>query len=536
MQEKIWMKRWNENLTHTLEYPKISIDKLFEKGAEWYPDKPFIIFYGKKLDYETSWRYILGLSSYLKRLGIKKGDRVGISMQNSPNWVISFFGIINAGALAVLLNPMLKNEELEKIVLDSELKLILTTDDLVQKIKGVATKLQINIMSGDVRFFLPKETIVPVPLQLNKEYDRENVISWDEAVKTEFASKHVTLYNTDPAMIAYTSGTTAIPKGCVHTHGSIIANAMASAYWRGVTPATVELSVAPFFHVTGLSFSVLGPLYESATIVPLYRWEREAAVESIEKFHVTHWVTVPTMIADLLAMPNVEKHDFSSLTFVGGGGAAMPKALLERFEKIIQLNFVEGYGMTEMMGQSHVNPTHWRKPGSIGIPQFGVDAKIIDPETLEEIGPSETGEIVFTGPSQFERYYRKEKETKESFVDIDGRSYLRSGDIGYMDEDGFFFVVDRLKRMINRSGFKVWPLEVENVIYRMPEIRECCVISSRDKRVGEEVKAFIVVKPDFEDRITKDDVVVNAKLIFPKKGKIKLPKNANLNFPISLQR
>ncbi len=282
---------------------------------------------------------------------------------------------------------------------------------------------------------------------------------------------------------------------------------MASAYWRGETPATVELGTAPFFHVTGLSFSVVGPIYESGTIIPLYRWDRQAAVESIEKFKVTHWVAVPTMIGDLLAMPDLEKHDFSSLRFIGGGGAAVPKALLERFEKIVGLNFVEGYGMTEMMGQSHVNPTPWRKPGSIGIPQFGVDAKIIDPETLKELKPGETGEIIFTGPSMFSGYYGKERETQEALVEIDGKRYVRSGDIGFMDEDGFFFVVDRLKRMINRSGFKVWPLEIENVIYRIPEVKECCVVSTKDSRVGEEVKAYVVLKPGYEGKISREYIV-----------------------------
>ncbi len=511
MPEKIWMQKWNENITYGLDYPKISLDKIFEKGAEWYPDKPAMIFYGKKLDYKTSWRYILGLSSFLGKFGITKGHKAGILMQNSPNWIISFFGIINAGAIVVPLNPMLKSEELEKIVLDSGLKIILTTDDLVQKLKQVASKLSIDVMSGDVKFFLPDNPIIPLPAHMNDEFDRGEAISWVDAINSEPSMNKEVLHSNDPAMIAYTSGTTAVPKGCIHTHGSIIANAMASAYWRGTTPATVELSVAPFFHVTGLSFSVLGPLYESATIIPLYRWDRQAAVKSIEEFHVTHWVTVPTMIADLLSMPDLEKHDFSSLRFVGGGGAAVPKALLERFEKIINLNFVEGYGMTEMMGQTHVNPTHWRKPGSIGIPQFGVDAKVIDPETLKALNPNETGEIVFLGPSKFEGYYRKEKETMDSLVNIDGRNYLRSGDIGYMDEDGFFFIVDRLKRMINRSGFKVWPLEVESVIYRMPEVKECCVVSTRDNRVGEEVKAFIVLKQEHKGKIAADDIIKHCK-------------------------
>lgn len=507
MNKKIWFKKWNENLTHTLDYPAITLDQLFEKSAEWYPTKPFIIFYGKKLDYETTWKYILALSSALVRMGIKKGDRVGVSMQNSPNFVITYFGIIRAGGVVVLLNPMLKQGELENIVNDSGLKLIITTDDLLNNVTYLNKQLGIKLISGSIKPFLGNDGKIPIPVQIQKDYERGDALPWEDLIKGETHETGASTSNNDPAMIAYTSGTTAIPKGCVHTHSSIIANAMASAYWRGVTPATIELSVAPFFHVTGLSFSLMGPLYESATIIPLYRWDKVAAVASIEEYGVTHWVTIPTMIADLLTLPDIKKHDFSSLVFVGGGGSAMPKSLLDQFEKIVNLHFVEGYGMTEMMGQTHVNPTRDRKVGSIGIPQFGVDSKIIDPETLSELRQGEIGEIVFTGPSLFSGYYGNDEETRNAFVELSGKKFLRSGDIGYMDEDGFFFVVDRLKRMINRAGFKVWPLEVENVLYEIPAIKECCVVSTPDNRVGEEVKAFITLKPGFENNITKDEII-----------------------------
>ncbi|MEM4067058.1 MAG: AMP-binding protein [Candidatus Micrarchaeaceae archaeon] len=507
MNKKIWFKKWNENLTHTLDYPAITLDQLFEKSAEWYPTKPFIIFYGKKLDYETTWKYILALSSALVRMGIKKGDRVGVSMQNSPNFVITYFGIIRAGGVVVLLNPMLKQGELENIVNDSGLKLIITTDDLLNNVTYLNKQLGIKLISGSIKPFLGNDGKIPIPVQIQKDYERGDALPWEDLIKGETHETGASISNNDPAMIAYTSGTTAIPKGCVHTHSSIIANAMASAYWRGVTPATIELSVAPFFHVTGLSFSLMGPLYESATIIPLYRWDKVAAVASIEEYGVTHWVTIPTMIADLLTLPDIKKHDFSSLVFVGGGGSAMPKSLLDQFEKIVNLHFVEGYGMTEMMGQTHVNPTRDRKVGSIGIPQFGVDSKIIDPETLSELRQGEIGEIVFTGPSLFSGYYGNDEETRNAFVELSGKKFLRSGDIGYMDEDGFFFIVDRLKRMINRAGFKVWPLEVENVLYEIPAIKECCVVSTPDNRVGEEVKAFITLKPGFENNITKDEII-----------------------------
>jgi len=505
--EKLWFKNWPPNLTYKLGYPSVTVDKIFEKSAEFYSKKNFMIYYDKYITYEDGWISILGLAQTLYELKLKKGDRVGIYMQNSPNFVISYFGIIRAGGIAVLMNPMLKKDEINYIVEDSGLKIIITTGELINNLMDSAKKYDLKIIAGNLKDYLPDNSEIPIPPELNKSYDIYEAYQWQEAIKYKGNGINVDHDSEDWAMIAYTSGTTGIPKGCIHTNRSIIANALDSAYWRGVTSSTVELSVAPFFHVTGLSFSVLGPIYEGATMVVLSRWNKIAAIKAIEKYKVTHWVSVPTMIADLLSYPDIDKVDFSSLRFIGGGGAAMPKPLLERFENLIHLPFIEGYGMTEMMGQTHVNPTHKRKSGSIGIPQFGVDAKIIDWQNGRELGPNEIGEIVFTGPSQFSGYYNKKRDTEEAFVEINDKKYLRSGDIGYMDEDGYFFVVDRLKRMINRGGFKVWPLEVENVLYSHKAIKECCVISTPDERVGEEVKALIVLKDEYKGKITEDEII-----------------------------
>ncbi|MGC8619402.1 MAG: long-chain-fatty-acid--CoA ligase [Thermoplasmata archaeon] len=504
---KTWLKNWPQNLPYELVYPSISIDKIFEKSAEFYPDKAFMIFYDKIVTYSEAWNSIMGIAGTLQKLGIKKGDRIGIYMQNSPNFVISYFGIIKAGGIVVLMNPMLKREEIKYILDDSKISAVITTGELLNNLLEFQKTHKIKLIAGNLKEYIPDNTDIPVPAEINKIYELFDAYTWAEAIKNKENYSEVENSADDIAMIAYTSGTTAIPKGCVHKNRSIIANAMDSAYWRGVTSGTVELSVAPFFHVTGLSFSVLGPIYEGATMVTLARWNRIAAIKAIEKYKVTHWVSVPTMIADLLAYPDLDKIDLSSLRFIGGGGAAMPKPLLERFENLTKLPFVEGYGMTEMMGQTHINPPHKRKSGSIGIPQFGVDAKIIDWQTGKELGFNEIGEIVFKGPSQFSGYYNKSEETEEAFIEIGVEKFLRSGDIGFMDDEGYFYVVDRLKRMINRGGFKVWPLEVENVLYSHKAIKECCVISTKDERVGEEVKALVVLKDEYKGKVSEGELI-----------------------------
>lgn len=238
------------------------------------------------------------------------------------------------------------------------------------------------------------------------------------------------------------------------THATVISNSVGAAYWERVTPASIHLATLPYFHVTGLVHSLLSPIYSSSTIVLLTRWDRETALQAIEKYRCTHWINITTMVVDLLADPKIAERDLSSLLVVGGGGAPMPKAVAERLEQLTGIKYMEGYGLTETISQTHMNPPENPKLQCLGIPDFGVDALVIDPETGEVLPPGENGEIVVKGPEVFKGYWNKPEETKKAFIEINGERYFRTGDLGYMDEDGYFFIVDRIKRMINRAGFK----------------------------------------------------------------------------------
>jgi fatty-acyl-CoA synthase len=236
------------------------------------------------------------------------------------------------------------------------------------------------------------------------------------------------------------------------------------------------------------------------------RWDRECAAMLIERAKVTNWSAITTMLVDFLSNPNLGRYDLSSLKVLGGGGAAMPEAVARKLEEMIGLPYVEGYGLSETMAPTHINPPHRPKRQCGGIPIFNTDARVLDVESLKELGPKEVGEIVVHGPQVFRGYWRQPEATAEAFLVHDGKRFFRTGDLGYYDEEGYFFITDRLKRMINASGFKVWPAEVEALLYAHPDIREACVIGTLDGYRGESVKAVVVLKDEAKGKVRGEDI------------------------------
>jgi fatty-acyl-CoA synthase len=281
---------------------------------------------------------------------------------------------------------------------------------------------------------------------------------------------------------------------------------VANMHWFAVQPEMTLLAVAPFFHVTGMQGGMNGPIYNGNTVVLLPRWDRVAAAQCVERYRVFGWTAVPTMIQDFFMNPNIERYDLSSIRKLSGGGAAMPAAVAQRLENR-GITYYEGYGLTETMAATHLNPPGRAKRQCLGIPIYGVDSRVVDPVTLTELPAGETGEIVTHGPQVFSGYWNKPDASEQAFLEIDGKRFLRTGDLGRVDEDGYFFMVDRLKRMINASGFKVWPSEVESLMYQHPAVLEACVIGTGDAYRGETVKALVVPRSEWRGRIDEPTLI-----------------------------
>jgi fatty-acyl-CoA synthase len=311
----------------------------------------------------------------------------------------------------------------------------------------------------------------------------------------------------DLMVLPYTSGTTGKPKACMQTHRSALFTAVLQARWYRMGADDVMTGFMPLFHVAGMQGSMNAAMTVGATLLLMARWDKDLLPDLFETYGVTFWNAAPTMIVDVLASAKFRDRCFEKLKVLTGGGAAMPTAVAERLKSRFGLDFVEGYGMTETMSPTHINPMGAPKRQCLGIPVHETDARVIDPDSLVELDDNVTGEIVVHGPQVLQGYWNRPQATAESFIEIEGKRFLRTGDLGYRDAQGYFFAVDRLKRMINVSGFKVWPAEVEAAMYGNRAIRECCIISAPDDYRGETVKALIVLDEDARATTSPDEIV-----------------------------
>ncbi|QQX82780.1 AMP-binding protein [Cupriavidus necator] len=306
-------------------------------------------------------------------------------------------------------------------------------------------------------------------------------------------------------MVGYTSGTTSRPKGAMLSHRAFAYTLAHRAAWQADRPEETELLVLPVSHLAGMR--VMNQAVRlGRTLVLLARWDAEAAVELIERRRVYAWPAVTTMLAEVMARPDIGRRDLSSLRRIYGGASAMPEALAREIHLRLGIPYLESYGMTEFCGLALSNPPQAARRQCAGVPVINCDVRVIDPESGAELGVNAPGEIVMHGPSLFDGYWANPEATAAALIDLDGKRFLRSGDIGYHDEDGYFYVTDRLKRMINASGLKVWPAEVEAALFGHPAVQEACVISARDPHRGETVKAVVVLRPGAAGTVRPEDL------------------------------
>ncbi|WP_284616514.1 long-chain fatty acid--CoA ligase [Aquabacterium humicola] len=513
---------WPQRLPRELVLPETSLWFNLEVAATRFPQRAAYRFLGRPLRYADMKRQAEALAGWLQAQGVAKGDRVIVFMQNCPQFPIAVHGILRADAVVVPVNPMNKADEFGHYITDSGAKVVICSADLAGIVAEADSRLP---ESQRLRHLVATRYADALPAEIEpEERPSEAVLQWLQAdpplpAGTQrwpevLAAGHVpgphTAQPDDLALLPYTSGTTGLPKGCMHTHRTLMHNVFGASQWGCSGPETISLGVVPMFHITGFVYGVLSSPAGGATTIILPRWERELAGRLLSRHRVTHWTCVPTMIIDLMASPNFASFDLSSLRYLSGGGAAMPFAVAERLQKEFGITFAEGYGLTETAAPTHANPPERAKLQCLGIPIFGTDSRVIDPETLAELPPGEVGEvgeIVTHGPMVFKGYWGHPEATKAAFIEIDGKPFFRTGDLGRMDEEGYFFMTDRLKRMINASGFKVWPSEVELLLFKCPGVQEACVISARDAYRGETVKAVIVLKPEARGKTTEQDII-----------------------------
>jgi fatty-acyl-CoA synthase len=507
---------WPENLPRELVLPDTTLYRNLEATAARCPEKAAVFYYGTALTYRQFKHDVDALAGFLqRRTGVKRGDRVLLFMQNSPQFMIAFYAILRADAMVVPVNPMNLTEELRHYVADSDATVAITGQELFTQVRPlIGDGLQHAIVAAysDYRT-TPTDLKIPEVVSAPRQalHQRGEAVLWSDALAAELEPAEHRAGPDDLCVMPYTSGTTGKPKGCIHTHRTVMSTIVAGGAWVEMRPESVVLCSMPLFHVTGMQCSMNQPVYFGSTIVLTTRWDRDTAAELIQRHRVDGWTNIATMAIDFLSNPNLARYDISSMKHIGGGGAAMPEAVAQRLHDLTGLTYIEGYGLSETIAPTHINPPQRAKKQCLGIPICSTESLVIDPDTLAVLGVRETGEIVSRGPQIFLGYWKNPDATAASFVEIDGRRYFRTGDLGYRDEDGYFFIVDRLKRMINASGYKVWPAEVEAMLYHHAGVREACVIGARDARRGETVKAVVVLRDESRGKVAADDIIAWAR-------------------------
>ncbi len=495
--EKPWLKFYEPGVPAEIEIPSFPLQNILEDAARDFPENICCVFLGNEIKYSEVNEKADRFATALVEMGIKPGDVVGIILGNMPQFPIAFFGILKAGAIATLVNPLYTPPEIKFQLNDSDAKALVVIDimhDAYAKIRD-ETGVKHTIVTTMADAFPGMRVSFELP-------DVPGYHLWGELLeKTKPKLPKIQIDTKEtPAVLIYTGGTTGTPKGAVITHRNLVANAYQCRAWihfaeRGAGDAT--LAVLPFFHSFGLTVCMLNTILLAGKIILHPRPDIGQILRDIPKYKVRFMPGTPTLYVSLINNPDLAQHDLSSLTACLSGAAPLPMAVARKFEEIAGANLVEGFGLTEASPVTHGNPIQETPPfdkqreGSIGVPFPNTLARIVDPETGKDVPIGKIGELIIKGPQVMKGYFNKPEETANQLRN----GWLHTGDMARMDDDGYFYIVDRLKQMIDqRSGFKIYPRQVEEVLFEHPAVADASVVGIPSEKRGEAVMAFIVLK------------------------------------------
>ena len=510
-----WVRFYEEGVSAHLAIPDFPLTWLLDQAAKKYPGHTALIYFGTKISYAQLSTLANRFAAGLQKLGIQKGDRVAIALPNIPQYPIAFYGALRAGAVAVPTNPLYTGREMQHQIADSGARIIVMMEEFYPTVCSVRdqTALEHIILTSPADYLPPMmHTLYPLSqrrakrlephLTNNERHKDKTLYSMSEMLESH-AKRGIELFNLpvqssgdDLAVLQYTGGTTGLSKGAMLTHRNLLANAMQIRDW---TPQVydaeeVMLCVAPFFHSYGLTVGMNLSILAAATMVLLPNFKPPGVLKTIREYHPTLFPGIPTMYLAIMREAGKHTEQLSSIKFCISGAAPLPAKIQHDFEEVTHGRLVEGYGLSEASPVTHCNPlTDNCRNGSIGLPLPGVDSAILDQVTGEPLPAGMEGEIVVKGPNIMKGYWNRKDETGATFTN----GWMHTGDLGKMDKDGFFYVVERAKDLILASGFNVYPREVEEVLFHHPAVQEAAVAGVPDEYRGETVAAFVVLKPGF---------------------------------------
>ncbi len=495
-----WTRYYDEGVPARLTYPDVGLPAILEESARRYPRQAALIFFGRQISYARLNALAGRFAAGLQRFGVRKGTPVSLHLPNSPQFVIAYYGILKAGGVVVPHNPLYTEREIEQQLRDAGVEVAVALSPLVPRVAAAGARTGVrHIIYTAINEFMPLHLRLLFPLKARREGQWVRVDAAPprvlpfRALLLAASPQPVTLSPDDPALYQYTGGTTGTPKAAVLTHRNLVCNTLQAAAWFPGEGHAGQRSMAalPFFHIYGMTAVLNFSLRMGLAVILIPRFDPELVLPAVQRYRPTVFHGVPTMYTTLLNHPKLSRTGLRSIQSCISGAMALPQEVQRRWEEATGGRLVEGYGLTEAAPITHCAPiTGHRRPGSIGVPFPDTDARIVDPESGRTLPPGEVGELAVRGPQVMRGYLNRPEET--ALVLREG--WLFTGDIARQDADGFFYIVDRKKEMINVAGLKVFPREVEEVLYRHAAVREAAAIPAPDPLKGEVVKAFVALK------------------------------------------
>ncbi len=522
---KPWLQHYHKDVPATVEYSEKSLVDLFDETAQKYANQTAVIFYGNKISFKQLHDEVNRFATALSQMGVKKGDKVALYLLNSPQYIIAYFATLKVGGTVTPISPVYTSSEVTHQLTDSGAKTVVCQDILYDNIEKTGLKLDRVYLTG-ISDYLPtirrmigksvlrkafSELEVPIP----KIDESAGFYRMKDLIKK--TTPNLPTVEIDPAKdlasLPYTGGTTAHPKGVMLTHRNLIAcQAQIKASWPIIEEGKeVVLAFLPFYHIYGQVVVMLNTMLMGGTLILFTTPDIDDILYSMEKYQASTFFGVPTFFEYLKEYEKTDRVNWKRLKMITCGADTLHTTTLEGWTKRTGSIITEGYGMTETSGVSHVNPLGGSKPGSFGVPLPNVTSAIIDPDNNEFLPLGETGEMIINGPNIMQGYWNRDEDNKKAFLEIDGMRFMKTGDLVRMDEEGYFIFYDRSKDLIKFKGYSVFAREIEEVLYKHPQIKAVGVIGVPDPKVGQYIKANIVLNPEARGKVSEEDMMVYCK-------------------------
>jgi long-chain acyl-CoA synthetase len=517
--EKPWLRFYPEGVPVTVDVPERSLPDVFDDVSTRYSSKAAVVFYGNKIDFKRLRENVDRFATALHDLGVRKGDKVALYLLNSPQYIIAYFGALKAGATVTPISPVYTSIEVRHQLEDSEARTIVCQDFLLENVERAGATLN-NVILTDIGEYLPLSKKLAGRSTLGR-YAKMEAPSAGAVESRGFHQfqKLLKKYPPNPpriefnpkediAALPYTGGTTGLPKGAVLTHHNLLACQMQTqAFWpvyeegKEVIPALL-----PFYHIYGQVVVMLNGLILGSTLILFTTPDLDEVLSAMAKHGATVFYSVPTAYQFLKDYDKTERFNWKGLKILTSGADTLHESTVNDWERRTGAKIQEGYGLTECSAVSHLNPLGRTKVGSFGVPLPNIEAAVIDPETIEYVPPGEVGEMLLSGPNIMKGYWNRPEETGDTIIELDGRTWLRTGDLVRMDEEGYFFFYDRKKDMIKYKGYSVFAREIEEVLHQHPQVKAAGVVGVRDPNVGQMIKAIVVLQTEARGKVSEEDM------------------------------